>query len=450
MKQVTAVITAFLIFGSSTASAAGGQGAFIQSLGDIQSSLRLAPPMKVLPGGRARFIPAEFRKPVKTKFLEQLNRDRRAVYKMALPAILSVRAGGAQGSGFIVDPKGIVVTNCHVVCGAMDNVVVETFNGKKYPATVLAAAPGRDIAILQIDFSKDWPALRLISAKWMQEGDIVFALGNPVGLGISFSQGTVSRRNQSTVNFWVDYIQSDIQISQGNSGGPLLDLRGRVIGMNTAMTGTAGKIGLAIKSDDIAAAIREYAKEGKLVDGYAEFGVIETSGPDTEPTAVVSRVKPGSEADKAGLKVGDSIVSYDGRKVQKGEKNQFQIFRSFGRKKPGEKVVLEVRSGKKVKVGFGTPLIDAHLSGTEGVVLLGSGYRQFLSMIMRFGAQANVYIDGGDALELETILIAPNGSFAVFQIKDEAKREVSAAGTHRVEVVVEEFTSEDLSAEESE
>ncbi|MFH2202584.1 MAG: trypsin-like peptidase domain-containing protein [Elusimicrobiota bacterium] len=465
MKKLNALLVSILIFGASAAQAAGGHNAFIKSLGDIRSSVQVNPA-----GGQGmRFVPAEFRDPVENPFLKKLNESRRKVYQMALPAVLTVRAGSSMGSGFIVDPKGLVYTNYHVVAGAIDDVTVEMHDGKTYPAKVLAAGPGRDVVILQIeDDFKDWPALRMGEADTLTEGDIVFALGNPVGLGLSFSQGTVSRKRQGTVNYWVDFLQSDIQISQGNSGGPLLNHEGRIMGMNTAITGTGGRIGLAVRAEDLKASMQEYAKTGKLSDGYADFGMVETQGPDMEPTAAVNRIEPGSEAEKAGLKVGDAIVSYDGTPVRKGVKNQFKIFSRFGRKSPGETVTFEVMRGRKVKFRLGAAGggVDAYLTGSEGIVILGEGNRHLLGPIMQFGAQAEVVLEpepeaaapaaeaapkaaGGEAaaaapaapagIALEVVTIAQDGSFAAFRIADPNKREAAAETTEYIKVAVEEF-----------
>ena len=154
------------------------------------------------------------------------------------------RKSAALGSGFIIDEKGIVITNNHVIQDAED-IVVRVGGDKEYKATVVGADPLSDIAVLQIDSKEKFTPVKFGNSDQARIGDWVIAIGNPFGLGGTVTAGIISARNRSIgLSRYEDYIQTDASINSGNSGGPLFDMNGDVIGINTAILGKGGSIGI--------------------------------------------------------------------------------------------------------------------------------------------------------------------------------------------------------------
>ena len=154
------------------------------------------------------------------------------------------RQSSALGSGFIIDEKGIVVTNNHVIEGAED-IVVQVNGEKKFNAKVIGADPLSDIAILKIDSKEKFLPVKFGDSDKARIGDWVIAIGNPFGLGGTVTSGIISARNRSIgLSRYEDYIQTDASINSGNSGGPLFDMNGDVIGINTAILGRSGNVGI--------------------------------------------------------------------------------------------------------------------------------------------------------------------------------------------------------------
>ena len=154
------------------------------------------------------------------------------------------RQSSALGSGFIIDEEGIVVTNNHVIEGAED-IVVQVNGEKKFKAKVIGADPLSDIAVLKIDSKEKFLPVRFGDSDKARIGDWVIAIGNPFGLGGTVTSGIISARNRSIgLSRYEDYIQTDASINSGNSGGPLFDMNGDVIGINTAILGRSGNVGI--------------------------------------------------------------------------------------------------------------------------------------------------------------------------------------------------------------
>ena len=154
------------------------------------------------------------------------------------------RKSAALGSGFIIDEKGIVITNNHVIQDSED-IVVRVGGDKEYKATIIGADPLSDIAVLQIDSKEKFIPVKFGDSDKARIGDWVIAIGNPFGLGGTVTSGIISARNRSIgLSRYEDYIQTDASINSGNSGGPLFDLNGDVIGINTAILGKGGSIGI--------------------------------------------------------------------------------------------------------------------------------------------------------------------------------------------------------------
>ncbi|HJL68014.1 MAG TPA: trypsin-like peptidase domain-containing protein, partial [Nitrosopumilus sp.] len=154
------------------------------------------------------------------------------------------RKSSALGSGFIIDEKGIVVTNNHVIQGAED-IVVRVNGDNEFKAKVIGADPGMDIAVLQMETDEKFSPVRFGDSDKARIGDWVIAIGNPFGFGGTVTSGIISARNRSIgLSRYEDFIQTDASINQGNSGGPLFNMDGEVIGINTAILGPSGSIGI--------------------------------------------------------------------------------------------------------------------------------------------------------------------------------------------------------------
>ncbi len=258
-----------------------------------------------------------------------------------------------QGSGFIIDTNGHILTNNHVVRDS-DSISVTLNDGREFPAKILGQDPNTDLALLKIE-GKDLPYLQLDGVDDLEVGDWVIAIGNPLGLQASVTVGVVSakgRNNLSIGDTLEDYIQTDAAINRGNSGGPLLSLKGKVVGINTAIaTNTGGYmgIGFAIPSTMAENVVNQLLANGKVTRGFMgvilqkidqelafSFGLTRPLG------ALVAEVTKNSPAEKAELKQGDIIISYNGQQVE----NIGQLRNAISFMKPGSKVNLQIKRGK--------------------------------------------------------------------------------------------------------
>ena len=234
------------------------------------------------------------------------------------------RKSAALGSGFIIDTKGIVITNNHVIAEAEDIVV--TVNGDKdYKAKVIGADPLSDIAVLQIVSKENFIPVNFGNSDKARIGDWVIAIGNPLGLGGTVTSGIISARNRTIgLSRYEDYIQTDASINSGNSGGPLFDMNGDVIGINTAILGRSGNIGIGFSIPSNSAK--------KVVDQLIEFGetkrgwlgvriqtvteeIADVEKLDEPRGALVASVADKSPSSKAGIKAGDIILEFNGTKI---------------------------------------------------------------------------------------------------------------------------------------
>jgi serine protease Do len=226
------------------------------------------------------------------------------------------------GSGFIISEDGYVVTNNHVVERATDiSVILE--NGEKYAAKVVGKDPKTDLAVIKFEPKGKLQAVKYGDSERLRIGDWVIAIGNPFGLGYTVTAGIVSAKGRSLgLGAYDDFIQTDASLNPGNSGGPLFNLKGEVVGVNTAIVAQGKGIGFAIPINMAHFVIEQLKEGGKVVRGWLGVYVqkltpeLATSlGLDEEEGALVSDVTPGSPAEKAGIKRGDVIVEYDGRKI---------------------------------------------------------------------------------------------------------------------------------------
>ena len=231
------------------------------------------------------------------------------------------RKASALGSGFIIDAKGIVVTNNHVIQGAEDIMV--TVNGEKeYKAKIIGADPLSDLAVLEIQSKDKFVPVKFGDSDKSRIGDWVIAIGNPYGFGGTVTAGIISARNRSIgLSRYEDYIQTDASINQGNSGGPLFDMNGDVIGINTAILGQSGSIGIgfSIPSNSAKKVINQLIEFGETKRGWLGVRIqnvtkeiADVEKLDKPRGALVASVAENSPSDKAGIKAGDIILEFNG------------------------------------------------------------------------------------------------------------------------------------------
>ena len=228
------------------------------------------------------------------------------------------------GSGFIIDKKGIVITNNHVIQNA-EEIIVKVNGKKEFKAKVLGSDPLSDIAVLKIISDETFVPVKFGDSDKARIGDWVIAIGNPFGFGGTVTSGIISARNREIgLSRYEDYIQTDASINQGNSGGPLFDLNGDVIGINTAILGQAGSIGIgfAIPSNSASQIVDQLLKYGETKRGWLGVHIqvvtkeiAEVEGFDYPKGALVANVSENGPADKAGIKPGDIILEFDGQTV---------------------------------------------------------------------------------------------------------------------------------------
>ncbi len=326
---------------------------------------------------------------------QQTSKDFTAVAKKAIPAVVSIKIKGqqkaasndaqdsfndeflrrffaiprqqeseeqliaGQASGFIVSPDGYILTNSHVVRDA-SNITVILNDGREFTAKVIGQDPNSDIAVIKIDASK-LPYLQLGNSDDLEIGQWVTAIGNPFGLQASLTVGVVSAKGRNNLDLtnWEDFIQTDAAINRGNSGGPLLNLDSKVIGMNSAIVTNGGSggymgIGFAIPSNMLAHIKDQLIKTGTVTRGFIgvtlqsidhdlaqAFGISEVSG------AVVADVAKGSPADKAGVKQGDIIQFYNKSPVH----NIASLRNAIAMMNPDARITLSIlRNGKTMEL----------------------------------------------------------------------------------------------------
>lgn len=227
------------------------------------------------------------------------------------------RSGRSLGSGFVIDAAGLIVTNNHVVEGAKE-IYVALQNGRRLKATIAGRDAKTDIALLRVQPKKPLTALSFGDSDAAKAGDWVLAIGNPFGLGGSVSAGIISARNrQLDAELYDDFIQTDAAINRGNSGGPLFDMDGKVVGVNSAILSPSGGsigIGFAIPSNTVATIVAQLREHGRVQRGWIGANVEDL---DDERAGVrVGHVAPGGPAAAAGLKVGDVVVRINGTPVK--------------------------------------------------------------------------------------------------------------------------------------
>ena len=262
------------------------------------------------------------------------------------------RKASALGSGFIIKESGIVITNNHVIANAEDILV--RVGDKEYKAKLIGADPYMDVAVLQMETKDKFKPVKFGDSDLARVGDWAVAIGNPFGLGGTVTAGIISARNRDiNLTRYDDFIQTDASINQGNSGGPLFNLKGEVIGINTAILGQGGSIGIgfAIPANAASNVIDQLIEFGETKRGWLGVRIQQVTKEIAEVEklkkpqgALVASVGEKSPADKAGVKAGDIILEFDGKKIDTMRK----LPKVVANTKVGKSVELKIWRNKKL------------------------------------------------------------------------------------------------------
>ncbi|MCU0914927.1 MAG: Do family serine endopeptidase [Planctomycetes bacterium] len=259
----------------------------------------------------------------------------------------------AQGSGFLVTADGFILTNNHLV-GEAQEIAVQLGDGRKFTGKLIGTDPETDVAVVRIT-AENLPYVELADSDKLEVGEWVIAIGNPLGLSHTVTAGIVSAKGRQGmgVSYYEDFIQTDAAINFGNSGGPLLNLDAQAVGINTAIIGPGGNIGIGLAIPiSMAKGVYEQLKEsGKVVRGYLgveidnlEAGMGEFFGATNGKGAVVMKVRADSPAAKAGIRADDIIVEVEGEPVA----TAYDLMNRIAMRKPGSKVHLVIlREGER-------------------------------------------------------------------------------------------------------
>ena len=356
--------------------------------------------------------------------------DYRAIVRAAGPAVVGVMVEGerepfrGQGSGFIVSEDGLVLTNAHVVRDARQ-VVVRLADRREFSARVIGADPVTDVAVLRVS-ARGLPTVRLGDPRGLEVGDPVLAIGAPYGLEHSATQGIVSAKGRSLPgDAVVPFIQTDAAVNPGNSGGPLFDGSGAVVGINAQIFSRSGgfqglsfaipiDVALRVKDQILATCKAQHGRLGVAAQDFDQtlarsFGLSAPSG------ALISQVLPGSAAAAAGLKPGDVIIAVGGQPVQRSG----NLSSLIGLANPGERVTLTVwrdRAARELPVTLGSaspapsasapaPAVDGARGGLHGLDHTGRLLRALAGAALELlaGALGPALRGGGGQVLLEVV-----------------------------------------------
>ncbi len=321
------------------------------------------------------------------------------------------------GSGVIIDKAGYILTNNHVVKDA-DEIKIKLSDGREFKGKVIGTDQKTDIAVIKID-SDHLPAAKIGDSDRLKVGQRVLAIGNPFGLNQTVTSGIVSAtgRDNMGITDYENFIQTDAPINPGNSGGALVNIRGELIGINTAIFSTSGGyqgIGFAIPSNMVKIVMESLIKNGKVVRGWLgvsvqpltpqiakQFGLKEQSG------ALIGDVVEGSPAEKAGLKRGDVIIKYDGNPV----KDPAQLKNMTAGTPVGKEVLLHiVRDGKTEQVKVGITELSSTAQTVQGAFnnLLKGIHVQNMTPEIRKGLEIPARVTGVIVTDMEDGIPAEN------------------------------------------
>jgi serine protease Do/serine protease DegQ len=323
-----------------------------------------------------------------------------------IPDQMPERKTQALGSGVIIDSgRGLVVTNNHVIANA-DQIRVKLRDGRVLEAEIVGSDPDTDVAVIKIP-PKDLIALPMADSDALRVGDFVVAIGNPFGLGQTVTSGIVSALARSGLGIgeYEDYIQTDASINPGNSGGALVNLRGELVGINTAIFSQSGGnigIGFAIPTNNVRQVVDQLVQYGEVKRGFLgvelqdlnpelaqAFGITETEG------AVIASVAQDSPAEKSGLRQGDVVVAVNGRAVR----NAFDVRNQIGLTRAGEKVKMDVvREGSRKQITTEVTERDAaqadagDATGVRNPVLAGATFSDIPEGIPEYQGESGVFV----------------------------------------------------------
>ena len=306
----------------------------------------------------------------------------------------SKRKEHALGSGFIISPDGYIVTNNHVVSKADEITVILKGGKESYKAKIIGTDPETDLALLKIDAKEALPYLTFGDSDKMRPGDWVIAIGNPFGLDHTVTAGIISAKGRVIgAGPYDNFLQTDASINPGNSGGPLLNLKGEVIGINTAIVASGQGIGFAIPSNMAKQVIEQLKKYKKVKRGWlgvtiqdVDINTAKALGLKEPKGALVASVLKGEPADKAGIKVGDVIIAVNDKPVS----DSHDLTRKIGLLKPHSKAKITVwRNGeiKELWVRLGERKINVAMGEAE---IPGSVEGYILGMKLREVTQEDV------------------------------------------------------------
>lgn len=340
-----------------------------------------------------------FQYPAKTSLADLVDQVSPAVVNIIVKSETAESVTEGQGSGFIIDAKGEVVTNYHVIDGGT-TIEVEFNNGERFEAKVVGTDAETDLAVLQIESSRRFKTVNFHQGAPLRIGDWVVAIGNPFGIGQSTSFGIISAIGRKRVESgaYVDYVQTDATINTGNSGGPLFNPKGDVVGVNSAIyspTGASVGIGFSIPHQTAEAVVTQLRREGRVRRGWLGAGLrtaeFTQSGGILKGGATINNVVPGSPADIYGLKIDDILLNVNGKTVR----NSTEATRIIGALRPNQKMsVIYERDEKpyKMTVMIGErpdkDEVEKSITNTAGDAAdaqpergLGGGHRHGLSLV---------------------------------------------------------------------
>ena len=309
------------------------------------------------PGGKA--VVPEPREAAAPPALVETQQAFNDVYRRVMPAVVNISAEGmaaaehpvfgelfgdlfknqprqkrkSLGSGVLIDPRGYLLTNAHVIDGA-EQIEIRLCDERSYRAEVIGADDSTDVAVLKIEGDEPFPTARLGDSQALRVGEWAIAIGNPFGLDRTLTVGVISAKGRSDVGIeeYEDFIQTDASINPGNSGGPLLNIHGEVIGINTAIVASGQGIGFAIPIAMAQAIAEQLIETGEVRRGWLGVRIqdltadlAESFGLERTRGALVTEVMPGTPAEKAGVKRGDIVLEFDGHLIRSVRDLQLRV-----------------------------------------------------------------------------------------------------------------------------